>query len=188
MGLIRHTVVNIKQLAETDTTQKILDMIESKLNILESLANIEENHLVSMTTFLEAEGQSIEEKVWVASTIYNRAKQPDMFPNLFPMGVFKDYSGWQRTINWNNPLVQKAYLDSIRASVVAKDITEQKDNPLQATFYCTKHLLMKRGLLDLSGNLKVDLIGKKIFGIKHKLEVLPTPIEFAHVYFKLVED
>jgi hypothetical protein len=139
-----------------------------------------------MTILFEAEGCSFEEKVWVGLSIRNRQDHPEWFQTGY-QGLFKDYSGWSRTINFNRQPVRQAFLDSVHAWFMVEYMSKEIREKLPITFYVTKDLLYRKGLLGIDHGVLIDRVPKEIFGINHKLEVVPAPVEFKHVYFKMVD-
>ncbi|ABR31286.1 hypothetical protein SU69_07305 [Thermosipho melanesiensis] len=114
----------------------------------------------------EAEGQSFEEKKWIAHVILNRLKHGKFRP------IEKDFIGYRRAIDIDEELEREAMTDAVNAAVLAfYEHLVGIDPTKGATFFATKKYIKEKD-------------PNEIFGVK--VEPVPTPNYFAHQFYRLV--
>ena len=115
----------------------------------------------------EAEGQSFEEKKWIAHVIYNRIAHGGF------RALEKDFVGYKRNLDIDEELERKAMTDSTNAAIIAfYEHILGIDPTKNATFFATK-------------NIMKDKDPSKVFGVK--VQPVHTPNYFAHQFYRLIE-
>lgn len=114
----------------------------------------------------EAEGQSFEEKKWIAHVILNRIEHGKF------RSIEKDFIGYRRTLDIDEELERKAMSDAVNAAVLAfYEHILGIDPTKNATFFATKKIMK-------------DKDPSEVFGVR--VEPVPTPNYFAHQFYRLV--
>lgn len=120
---------------------------------------------VAVVVMGEAEGQTFEEKKWIAHVVLNRLQHGNFRP------IEQDFIGYKRKISVNNDLERNALIDSINASVFAFFEHFLNIDPTKgATFFATKKFMEGKD-------------PSEVFGVDVK--PVPTPSYFAHQFYKL---
>ncbi|RKX56151.1 MAG: hypothetical protein DRP50_00995 [Thermotoga sp.] len=139
--------------------------------------------IIARAVYGEAEGQSLEEKRWVAWTIRNRVEDRKHFPQFsnprsFGTAVKKDYKGYSRSINRNS----KAWAESLQAAHEAHFAPRSKDPTHNSTFFYARRRANPKGITEKEANS--SNINKR-FGTNAKLLRTDKNKNFAHFFFRI---